>query len=200
MRINKYPFFLWLTQDRADLKVDLVNNKVFSEELGESSIKRVPLALIIIMKYFPLAFLSYFFFIPRNLFEVGLSIFALIFIGVFYLLLNYELVFKGIIISFCAVNFYLVFAIDDYASYLSTGLTLFTELLMITIVLYDIFIIKGYENWYFLENFRNEVDIKFAQKTEKKYLFFKKRAVGFNVTRRVYIKGYFLRINNEDIQ
>lgn len=200
MRINKYPFFLWLTQEREDLKVDLANSKVLSEELGESSIKRVPLALIIIMKYFPLAFLSYFFFIPRNLFEVGLSIFALIFIGVFYLLLNYELVFKGIIISFCAVNFYLVFAIDDYASYLSTGLTLFTELLMISIVLYDIFIIKGYENWYFLENFRNEVDIKFAQKTEKKYLFLKKRAVGFNVTRRVYIKGYFLRINNENIQ
>lgn len=199
MRMNKYPFLLWLTQERDDLKVDLVNNKVYSDELGQSSIKKVPLALIVFMKYLPLAFLSYFFFIPRNLFEVGLAIFALIFIGLFYLLLNYELVFKVVIIAFCAMNFYLVFALDDYASYLSTALTLFTELLMIAIVLYDIFIIKGYRNWYFLESFKNEVNVKFAQKAEKKYLFFKKRNVGFDVTRKVYIKGYFLRIDNEDV-
>lgn len=199
MRINKYPFLLWLTQERNDLKLDLANNKVYSDELGQSSIKKVPIALIIIMKYLPLAFLSSFFFIPRNLFEVGLAIFALIFIGIFYILLNYELVFKGVIIAFCAMNFYLVFALEDYASYLSTALTLFTELLMIAIVLYDIFIIKGYKNWYFLESFKNEVNVKFAQKAEKKYLFFKKRNVGFNVTRKVYIKGYFVRIENEDV-
>lgn len=199
MRMNKYPFLLWLTQEREDLKIDLTNNKVYSDELGQSSIKKVPIALIIIMKYLPLAFLSSFFFIPRNMFEVGLAIFALIFIGLFYLLLNYELVFKGLIIAFCAMNFYLVFALDDYASYLSTALTLFTELLMVAIVLYDIFIIKGYRNWYFLESFKNEVNVKFAQKAEKKYLFFKKRNVGFDVTRKVYIKGYFLRIDNEDV-
>jgi hypothetical protein len=199
MRINKYPFLLWLTQEREDLKVDLVNNKVYSDELGQSTIKKVPITLIVIMKYLPLVFLSSFFFIPRNLFEVGLAIFALIFIGIFYLLLNYDLILKGVIIAFCAMNFYLVFALEDYASYLSTALTLFTELLMISIVLYDIFITKGYKNWYFLESFKKEVNVKFAQKSEKKYLLFKKRNVGFNVARTVYIKGYFLRIDNEDV-
>ena len=61
MRINKYPFLLWLTQERKDLKLDLANNKVYSDELGQSTIKKVPIALIIIMKYLPLAFLSSFF-------------------------------------------------------------------------------------------------------------------------------------------
>lgn len=199
MRINKYPFLLWLTQEREDLKVDLANNKVYSDELGQSSIEKVPIVLIVLMKYLPLAFLASFFFVPRNLFEVGLSVVALCFIGIFYLLLNYDLIFKGVIIAFCAMNFYLVFTLDGYASYLSTGLTLFTELLMISIVLYDIFITKGYKNWYFLESFKNEVNVKFAQKAEKKYLFFKKRNMGFNVTRTVYIKGYFVRIDNENI-
>ncbi len=37
MRMNKYPFLLWLTQEREDLKIDLANSKVYSDELGQSS-------------------------------------------------------------------------------------------------------------------------------------------------------------------
>lgn len=43
MRINKYPFFLWLTESREDLKLDFKNLKVSSDELGESSLKKVPI-------------------------------------------------------------------------------------------------------------------------------------------------------------
>lgn len=197
MRMNKYPFLLWLTENREDLKVDLANNRIVSETVGSSSLRKVPFALIFVMKYFPLAFLSCFFFVPRNLFEVGLTFVALGFIALFYYLINYEFIFKGVVLAFCVMNFYFVFAIDDYASYLSTCLTLFTELLLISIVLYDIFISKGYKNWYLLESFRNEVNVTFAKKKERK-LFFLKKNVGINVSRKFAIKGYFLRINDED--
>lgn len=197
MRLNKYPFFLWLTQERDDLKVDFANNKVYSD-VGQSSIKRVPLFLIILMKYMPLAFLSYFFFIPRNLFEVGLAFISFGFIVILYYLINYEWVFKGVILAFCVMNFYFVFAIDDYASHLSTALTLFTELLLISLVAHDIFVSKGYKNWYFLESFRNEVNVTFSQKKERKFLFFK-RNIGLNLKKQFTVKGYFLRIDNENI-
>ena len=57
MRINNYPFFLWLTQKREDFKLDLTNQKIVSNELGESSIKKVPLFLVLLIKYVPFLFL-----------------------------------------------------------------------------------------------------------------------------------------------
>ena len=80
----------------------------------------------------------------------------------------------GLILYCICMNFYFVFAIDDYASHLSTALTLFTELLLISLVAHDIFVSKGYKNWYFLESFRNEVEkqaIKDYKKTIKSKLY-----------------------------
>lgn len=51
IRLNKYPFFLWLTQRRDDFKVDLNNNTVSSEELGKSSIKKIHFGWVILMRY-----------------------------------------------------------------------------------------------------------------------------------------------------
>ena len=144
--------------------------------------------------------MSYFFFIPRNLFEVGLLFIALFVVLVLFALLNYEVIFKVVLIGICVINFYFVFTIPDYASPLSTAITLFAELLIITIVLYDIFILKGYQNWYFLEDFKNEINIRFSQKKEKKILFFWKRRVGLHTNKKVYIKGYFLRITDENFK
>lgn len=200
MRINKFPFFLWLTNEREDFKLDVEKQEITSEELGKSTIKKVPIFLVVLMKYFPLAFLSYFFFIPRNLFEVGLLFIALFVVLVLFALLNYEVIFKVVLIGICVINFYFVFTIPDYASPLSTAITLFAELLIITIVLYDIFILKGYQNWYFLEDFKNEINIRFSQKKEKKILFFWKRRVGLHTNKKVYIKGYFLRITDENFK
>ncbi len=199
IRLNKYPFFLWLTQRRDDFKVDLNNNTVSSEELGKSSIKKIHFGWVILMRYIPLICLSYFFFIPRNTFEIGLFFIALFTILVLFALLNYEVIFKAVILGICIMNFYFVFKIDGYAPYLSTTITLFVETLMFAVILYDVLILKGYENWYFLESFKNEINIKVAQKKEKKFLpFFKKRNFGFNISKTISLRGYFLRIQNED--
>ena len=66
MRINKYPFFLWLTQKRDDFKLDLQNQRIYSDELGSSSIKAVPIYWIILMKYVPVLLLIYHFYFPQN--------------------------------------------------------------------------------------------------------------------------------------
>ena len=65
MRINNYPFFLWLTQKREDFKFDLTNQKIVSDELGESSIKKVPLFLVLLIKYVPFIFLPFFLFYSK---------------------------------------------------------------------------------------------------------------------------------------
>ena len=199
MRINKIPFFLWLTQRRDDLTLDLVNQKVISKELGESSIQKVPIFLIVLMKYVPFVLLSYFFFIPRNLFEVGLMFIALFLALFLFALVKYELIFKSIILTFCVVSFYLIFKYDSYAVHLSTALTLFVQIVLVLILLYDILYLKGYKNWYFLSSFKLPIDIKVAEKKEKKLLFFWKKNIGFNVKRQVYLAGYFLKVENENV-
>ncbi len=198
-RLNKYPFFLWLTQRRDDFKVDLSNNTAYSEELGKSSIKKIHIAWVILMKYVPLVCLSFFFFIPRNSFEIGLFFIGLFTVLVIFALLNYEVILKAVVLGICVMNFYFVFKIDGYAPHLSTTITLFVETLMFSIIFYDIFILKGYDNWYYLESFKNDINIKFAQRKEKKFLpFLRARETGFNITKTLSLKGYFLRIQNEE--
>ena len=65
IRMNKYPFFLWITEkkDFQVLKNTTTGNlKIADEELGKSEIKKVDEWKIFLIKYLPL-FLLYFYFI-----------------------------------------------------------------------------------------------------------------------------------------
>lgn len=199
MRINKYPFFLWLTQKREDFKLDLTNQKIVSDELGESSIKKVPLFLVLLMKYLPMVILLPFFYYPKSLFELFLFGGVLIVTTALFLLFQYQLIFKAVLLGICVMNFYFVLTIEDYAVSLDTAITFFVEQVIFGVFLVDIFLFKGYKNWYYLESFKNEINIKFTQRKERKFLFFKKET-GFNSSKKVYLKGYFLRIEDEDIK
>ena len=202
MRINKYPFFLWLTQSREDLVLDFKNLKVSSDELGESSLKKVPIYLIVLIKYLPfLLFLPYFYY-PSNKSDLLPFLGALlVVVSMLFVYLKTNLFFfKAYVITVFIINAVLIFLINDYAVYLDISLTFFAEILLFSVLVFDIFILKAYKNWYFLESFKNEIDIKFSQKRERKFLFFLKPKTGFNVSKRVFIKGYFLRIENEDIK
>lgn len=202
MRINKYPFFLWLTQSREDLVLDFKNLKVSSDELGESSLKKVPIYLIVLIKYLPfLLFLPYFYY-PNNKSDLLPFLGALlVVVSMLFVYLKTNLFFfKTYVITVFIINAVLIFLINDYAVYLDISLTFFAEILLFSVLVFDIFILKAYKNWYFLESFKNEIDIKFSQKRERKFLFFLKPKTGFNVSKRVFIKGYFLRIENEDIK
>lgn len=202
MRINKYPFFLWITESREDLKLDFKNLKVSSDDLGESSLKKVPIYLIALLKYVPFLLVLPYFYYPSNKSDL------LPFIGAFLIVVSMLFVylktnlffFKIYVITVFIINAVLVFLINDYAVSLDIGLTFFAQILLFLVLAFDIFYFKGYKNWYFLENFKNEIDIKFSQKKERKFLFFLKPKTGFNVSKRVFIKGYFLRIENEDIK
>jgi hypothetical protein len=205
MRINKYPFFLWLTQSREsreDLKLDFKNLKVSSDELGESSLKKVPMYLVILMKYLPFLILIPFLYYPNSKADLMPFIGALVVvISMLFVYLKTNLIFfKVYVITVFIINAVLIFLINDYAVSLDIGLTFFAQILLFLILTFDIFYFKGYKNWYFLESFKNEIDIKFSQKRERKFLFFLKPKTGFNVSKRVFIKGYFLRIENEDIK
>lgn len=202
MRINKYPFFLWLTQSREDLKLDFKNQKVSSDDLGESSLKKVPIYLIVLLKYVPFLLVLPYFYYPSNRSDL------LPFIGAFVIVISMLFVylktnlffFKIYVITVFIINAILLFLINDYAVSLDISLTFFAEILLFSVLAFDIFYFKGYKDWYFLENFKNEIDINFSQKRERKFLFFLKPKTGFNVSKRVFIKGYFLRIENEDIK
>ena len=202
MRINKYSFFLWLTQSREDLTLDFENLKVLSDDLGESSLKKVPIYLIVLLKYVPLLLVLPYFYYPNNKSDflpfIGASV---VVISMLFVYLKTNLIFfKVYVITVFIINAVLIFLINDYAVSLDIGLTFFAQILLFLILALDIFYFKGYKNWYFLESFKNEIDIKFSQKRERKFLFFLKPKTGFNVSKRVFIKGYFLRIENEDIK
>ena len=202
MRINKYPFFLWLTQNREDLTLDFKNLKVSSDELGESSLKKVPIYLIVLIKYLPFLLVLPYFYYPNNKSDLLPFIGAfVVVISMLFVYLKTNLIFSKIyVITVFIINAVLIFVINDYAVSLDIGLTFFAEILLFLILTFDIFYFKGYKNWYFLESFKNEIDIKFSQKRERKFLLFLKPKTGFNVSKRVFIKGYFLRIENEDIK
>ena len=100
MRINNYPFFLWLTQKREDFKLDLTNQKIVSNELGESSIKKVPLFLVLLMKYLPMVILLPFFYYPKSLFELFLFGGVLIVTTALFLIFQYQLIFKAVLLGF----------------------------------------------------------------------------------------------------
>lgn len=202
MRINKYPFFLWLTQSREDLVLDFKNLKVSNDELGESSLKKVPIYLIVLIKYLPFLLVLPYFYYPSNKSDLLPFIGALsVVVSMLFVYLKTNLFFfKTYVITVFIINAVLIFLINDYAVYLDISLTFFAEILLFSVLVFDIFILKAYKNWYFLESFKNEIDIKFSQKRERKFLFFLKPKTGFNVSKRVFIKGYFLRIENEDIK
>lgn len=202
MRINKYPFFLWLTESREDLKLDFKNLKVSSDDLGESSLKKVPIYLIALLKYLPFLLLLPYFYYSSNKNDLLSFIGAfVIVISMLFVYLKTNLIFlKVYVITVFIINAVLIFLINDYAVSLDIGLTFFAQILLFLILALDIFYFKGYKNWYFLESFKNEIDIKFSQKRERKFLFFLKPKTGFNVSKRVFIKGYFVRIENEDIK
>lgn len=202
MRINKYPFFLWLTESREDLKLDFKNQKVSSDELGESSLKKVPIYLIVLLKYVPFLLVLPYFYYPSNRSDLlpFLGAFVVVISMLFVYLKTNLFFFKIYVITVFIINAILLFLINDYAVSLDISLTFFAEILLFSVLAFDIFYFKGYKNWYFLESFKNEIDIKFSQKRERKFLFFLKPKTGFNVSKRVFIKGYFLRIENEDIK
>lgn len=202
MRINKYPFFLWLTQSREDLKLDFRNLKVSSDDLGESSLKKVPIYLIVLIKYLPFLLVLPYFYYPSNKSDLlpFLGAFVVVISMLFVYLKTNLFLFKVYVITVFIINAVLLFLINDYAVSLDISLTFFAEILLFSVLAFDIFYFKGYKDWYFLENFKNEIDIKFSQKRERKFLFFLKPKTGFNVSKRVFIKGYFLRIENEDIK
>ncbi len=202
MRINKYPFFLWLTQSREDLTLDFKNLKVLSDDLGESSLKKMPTYLVILMKYLVFLILIPFLYYPNSKADIlpFIGAFVVVISMLFVYLKTNLIFFKTYVITICIVNVVLIFLINDYAVFLDIGLTFFAEILLLLILGLDIFYFKGYKNWYFLENFKNEVDIKFAEKKERKFLFFLKPKTGFNISKRVYIKGYFARIEDENIK
>lgn len=200
MRINNYPFFLWLTQKREDFKLDLTNQKIVSDELGESSIKKVPLFLVLLLKYVPFLFLPFFMYYPKYSDDWIPFAVACVIVPILFLIYSFNsTLLKFVLLIICLINFYLVFTIEDYAVGLDIGITFFVELTLIGMFLVDIFLFKGYKNWYYLESFRNEINIKFTQRKERKFLFFKKET-GFNSSKKVYLKGYFLRIEDEDIK
>lgn len=203
VRINKFPFFLWVTEKKGDLKVDLKNLKVTSEVMGNSNLKPVPIYIIVLMKYLPLTLLFINFYLPQNKQEV-IIFFLILLIAVFFaFMMEFVTALKIIIIIFCVVNFYFVFNYENYAVITDTAITFFVEITLILAILFDVFYLKGYKNWYYLESFSNEISIKFAQKKEKplvkflKWGFFKKET-GFNVTKKIALTGFFVRISNEN--
>lgn len=202
MRINKYPFFLWLTQSMEDLTLDFKNLKVLSDELGESTLKKVPIYLIALLKYVPFLFVLPYLYYPsdKSDFLPFLGAFLVVLSMLFLYLKTNLMFFKIYVVAICIINAVYIFVINDYAVFLDIGLTFFAQILLFSILALDIFYFKGYKNWYFLENFKNEIDIKFAEKKQRKFLFFLKPKTGFNVSKRVFIKGYFLRIENEDVK
>lgn len=202
MRINKYPFFLWFTQSREDLTLDFKNLKVSSDELGESSLKKVPIYLIALLKYVPFLFVLPYLYYPSNKSDFLPFIGAfLVVLSMLFVYLKTNLVFfKIYVVAICIINAVFIFVINDYAVSLDIGLTFFAQILLFSILALDIFYFKGYKNWYFLESFKNEIDIKFAKKKERKFLRFFKPKTGFDISKRVYIKGYFVRIENENVK
>lgn len=200
MKINKYPFFLWLTQKRDDLKLNLQEMTIESEELGKSSLKEVPVYLIAILKYLPFLLIIPFLYYPTNKSDLLPFVGAFLVVGLmFFVYIKFENLLKYFAILLALSNFFLIFIVDEYAVFLDTGITFFVEIGLFTLLILDIFYFKAYKNWYFIENFRNEVNIKVANKKERKFLFWKKN-VGFDVKSKFYIKGYFIRITDEDIK
>lgn len=198
MKINKYPFFLWFTQRREDLILSNDKNSVSSEELGNSQIKRVPSYIIILLKYVPFLFIIPYFYFPKYDSDWTPFIASLIIVPIMFAIYRFNLnLLKVAILFLCVVNIYLVFTIDRYAVSLDIAITFFMELSIIGMILFDIFLFKGYKNWYYLQDFKNEINIKVAQRKEKKFLLFFKKETGINASKKVYVKGYFLRIEDE---
>lgn len=200
MRINKYPFLLWLTEKKDDLQLDLKNLKVSNEELGESSLKPIPMYVVFLIKYLPLVLFLLNFYYPHDLQEFFLFVVAFVITLGLTFAFQYPLIFKLIVIALCGINFYCVFAIEDYAVGLDIALTFFVECILLVIIALDVFFYKAYKNWYYLESFKNEINIRFTQRKEKRLLFFWKKNLGFNTEKKVSLRGYFLRVEDEDIK
>ncbi|WP_237969678.1 hypothetical protein [Aliarcobacter butzleri] len=183
------------------MKLDFKNLKVSSDELGESSLKKVPIYLIVLIKYLPFLLVLPYFYYPSNKNDLipFIGAFVVVISMLFVYLKTNLIFFKIYVVAICIINAVFIFLINDYPVFLDIGITFFAEIGIFAILYLDIFYFKGYKNWYFLENFKNEINIKVTQKKERKFFFFKKN-VGFDVKRKVYIKGYFLRISNEDIK
>jgi hypothetical protein len=199
MRINKVPFFLWLTEKRDDLKLDFQNKTIESEELGKSSIKELSVYIAFLMRYFPFFILFSFFYFPKNKIEFyayGISFLCAIFLVFLY---KKQFILKLVVVLICFLNLYLLLILDDYASNLDIGITFFVENIIFLIFVLDLFVFKGFKNWYYLENFKNEAVITLSQQHKRRLLFLFKPKRGLNVKKTVYIKGYFLRIENDDI-
>ncbi|MCG3714177.1 hypothetical protein L5F64_01185 [Aliarcobacter butzleri] len=202
MRINKYPFFLWLTQSREDFKLDFKNLKVSSDDVGESSLIKVSIYLIVLIKYLPFLLVLPYFYYPSNKNDLipFIGAFVVVISMLFVYLKTNLIFFKIYVVAICIINAVFIFIVNDYAVSLDIGLTFFAQTLLFSILALDIFYFKGYKNWYFLESFKNEIDIKFAEKKERRFLRFFKPKTGFDISKKVYIKGYFVRIENEDIK
>lgn len=199
MRINKYPFFLWLTEERNDFKLDFQNKIVESEELGKSSLKEVPVYLVFFLRYIPFIILFLISYYPKNLKEVLVFIISLVLANATLYLYKNQIIFKIFVFLLFFTNLVLMFYIEDYVLLLDTGITFYIESLLLSLFLLDLFVFKKYTNWYYLEDFENNIKVDFAKKHSRRLLWFFRPNRGFNISKNFKLRGYFLRIENEDI-
>ena len=127
MRINKYSFFLWLTQSREDFKLDFKNLKVSSDDVGQSSLKKVPIYFIALLKYLPFLFVLPYLYYPSNKNDLipFIGAFVVVISMLFVYLKTNLIFFKIYVVAICIINVVLIFLINDYAVFLDIGITFF---------------------------------------------------------------------------
>lgn len=194
-KINKLPFFLWQSSILDDCLISENLNKIIIDERKFNLVKVNPI-LIFILKYLPVLFLFYYTFnINFEVIKTSYQ-YVLIAISIFvvssYFFNRYLKYFHIYLFILAIINAILVLKFD-LAFELEFIMTYLYFISIIGIVLIDI-LQENYKKYYYLDNYVNETKINLAKKHKKRFLF-KNRNMGFNLSFKVPIKGYFIRID-----
>lgn len=208
-RINKYPYFLWLTYFK-ELEFDFENMKVKSD-VGESSITKVSKYWIFLLKYLPFVLLLTFGSYPKDQSDVFIFLGSfIIVVSSIYLLIKFPRYFIKYLIAFTIFVNLLIYNYSILTIIIDSAIVYIVELIILSILLRDIYK-KNYNKYYFLESVKKFNTIHFAKKHNRplvplipkiktfgwkgKGLFRKKR--GFDINFSFYLNGYFVRIEDE---
>lgn len=206
IRINKYPFFLWLTKE-TKLDIDLNNMTVKNKDNEESSkIEKVSIFTIFFMKYLPIVFLLYWFNIPTTLLNIELCLIAAAITALTtFVFLKFPRYFSKFVIAVTICCLYLIWTFENVALYLDYIMLQIVQLTMIFILIRDILFKKGYKNYYHLMDKKLEARIDISKKHKRPLLplvpwtnigLFKVER-GLNLGFNASIVGYYIRIEDE---
>ncbi|WP_419768226.1 hypothetical protein [Arcobacter sp.] len=202
IRVNKYPFLLWLCYEK-ELEIDFLNKKVKSD-IAVSKIEKVSNWKIFILKYFIFIFLILSFGIyPINLIEFGIFIGSIFVTSIsYFVLIKFTKYFIKYLILITLTGYLIIFNYAEHIQLVDLFSVYTTEIVITAILIRDI-ILKKYQNYYYLKDIKKKNKVNIAKKHNRPLIpFWKNKGLfriqrGFNLGFNFSIGGFYFRIENE---